>query len=278
MTRLETDATSAPRWPAVYVVANLGRWVAGAFRPPRSGRVTAPGWRAYLGAFALGAVATAATMVWIDAATIAAVARLPTWVITAFNELTDFGRSGWFLIPLAVLILTAAVADRPWLDRWSHRVVTAVVVRAGFLFVAIGLPGLVQAVLKRLIGRVRPSELGPFAYEPFSWAAKFHSLPSGHAATAFSALVAFGALFPPLRPILWTYAALIAASRVVIAAHYPSDVLAGALVGALGALLVRDWFARRRYAFAIGPDGSVRALPGPSLARLKRVARRLVAS
>jgi undecaprenyl-diphosphatase len=42
----------------------------------------------------------------------------------------------------------------------------------------------------------------------------------------------------------------------------------------LGAVLVRDWFAVRRLGFFVAGDGSVRPLPGPSFARLKRVARR----
>ena len=70
---------------------------------------------------------------------------------------------------------------------------------------------------------------------------------------------------------------LIAVSRVVLTAHHPSDVLAGAVFGAVGALLVRDWFAARRLAFVLGPDGAIRPLPGPSFARLKRVARQLLA-
>jgi undecaprenyl-diphosphatase len=77
--------------------------------------------------------------------------------------------------------------------------------------------------------------------------------------------------------LMWVYALIIAISRVVVIAHYPSDVVAGALVGVLGALLVRDWFAARRLGFVIGKDGSVSTLPGPSLARIKRVARNLFA-
>ena len=45
-------------------------------------------------------------------------------------------------------------------------------------------------------------------------------------------LVAYGTLWPRGRILLWIYALLIAASRVAVTAHYPSDVLAGALVGA----------------------------------------------
>jgi membrane-associated phospholipid phosphatase len=63
----------------------------------------------------------------------------------------------------------------------------------------------------------------------------------------------------------------------VLTAHYPTDVAAGALVGIVGALMVRRWFALRRLGFSIGPDGTVRPYPGPSRKRLKSVARALLA-
>jgi undecaprenyl-diphosphatase len=66
-------------------------------------------------------------------------------------------------------------------------------------------------------------------------------------------------------------------SRVALTAHFPSDVLAGAVVGVVGVLLVRDWFATRGLAFVLRTDGIVRRLPGPSLARIKKVARQLMA-
>ena len=62
----------------------------------------------------------------------------------------------------------------------------------------------------------------------------------------------------------------------MVTAHYPSDVLAGALVGIVGALMVRRWFALRRLGFSLGPDGTVRQWPGPSLRRIKAVARALL--
>jgi undecaprenyl-diphosphatase len=71
---------------------------------------------------------------------------------------------------------------------------------------------------------------------------------------------------------MWIYAATIMASRVIVMAHHPSDVIAGALVGGLGALMVRHWFAARRLGFEAN---GTRALPGPSLQRIKAVARRL---
>ncbi len=59
------------------------------------------------------------------------------------------------------------------------------------------------------------------------------------------------------------YALIIAATRLVLLAHHPSDVVAGALVGIIGAMFVRYWFAARRLGFAIQRDGTIVSLPGP---------------
>jgi hypothetical protein len=63
---------------------------------------------------------------------------------------------------------------------------------------------------------------------------------------------------------------------VVLDAHYLSDVIAGAAAGAIGALMVRDWFAARRLGFVVSVDGSFSRLPGPSFARLKKLGRSLL--
>jgi undecaprenyl-diphosphatase len=75
---------------------------------------------------------------------------------------------------------------------------------------------------------------------------------------------------------MWIYAGVIVVSRVVVEAHYPSDVLAGAVFGAFGAVIVRNWFAARRLGFVPQPDGTIRPLPGPSWRRVKTVAHRLL--
>ena len=82
--------------------------------------------------------------------------------------------------------------------------------------------------------------------------------------------VSTGARIPML-----IYAAVIALSRVIITAHFVSDVVAAAFVGGFGAILVRNWYASRGLAFVPEFDGSVRAKPGPSWRRIKQVAARL---
>ena len=75
------------------------------------------------------------------------------------------------------------------------------------------------------------------------------SFPSGDAALAFGAAVALGIVSPRLRWPALLFAAAIALSRVVVGAHYPGDVLAGALLGSLSGLVAPHAVAlvRRRF-------------------------------
>lgn len=218
-------------------------------------------------------------MALLDATASTDAAKLPRWLIDFFDNITDYGKSGWFLWPLGLLFLGLAALP-PLANRISQRVFAAIMVRVGFLFLAIAVPSLFVTIVKRMIGRARPFVTGaadPFAFHPFVWRADYASLPSGHTTTAFAVLVAFGTLWPRARTMLLIYAALIAASRVVVTAHYPTDVAAGALVGVGGALLVRRYFALRRLGFSLGLDGVTHQYPGPSVRRIKSVARDLLA-
>jgi undecaprenyl-diphosphatase len=268
-------------WPR-QVFSNVALGVALFFRAPRA-RVK-PRWRAY-SRLAVGSlialIALACVMLFVDARMDTSIKRLPHWLVTIFAELTDFGRSGWFLVPLAILLAAIAMLATDPLPRWSRLVLASVAVRLGFVFAAIAVPSLLISIVKRVIGRARPFvdiQPDPFHYMWGAWRADYASFPSGHATAAFAAATAISLVCPRLRVLMWIYALLITVSRVVVAAHHPSDVIAGAIAGSLGALLVRDWLAARRLGFFIHTDGSVSALPGSSLTRIKRVARNLLAS
>ena len=247
---------------------------------PAGRRLSWPSHRRLALGTALAVAAVFLAMIALDAWSIGFARRLPAWLVAAFGHLTDLGLSGWFLWPTGLMLLALAVADTPAQSRLVRQTMAALAVRIGFLFLAVAVPGLFVTVVKRLIGRARPwlENTDVWAYHPFGWQAAFASLPSGHATTAFSALVAIGALWPRARAAMWIYAVFIAASRVVVNAHFPSDVIAGAIVGSVGALLVRNWFARRRLAFAVGADGGVRSLPGPRWRHIKAVAGRLLSA
>jgi len=202
--------------------------------------------------------------------------QLPTWVTEPADAITNFGLSGRFLYPLGFIILLLSALIGLRLPPVTQGVLMALVARFGFLFIAIGLPSLFDTIVKRLIGRARPyigPRDNPFVYKPFVWSPEYASMPSGHATTAAAAAIAIGAIWPRSRVVMWVYALIIMFSRVVINVHHPSDVIAGGLVGVVGALMVRRWFAARGLVFFAD---DLRPYPGPSWRRLKIAAFQIV--
>jgi undecaprenyl-diphosphatase len=189
--------------------------------------------------------------------------------------LTDFGKSAyvlWTLFALMAAVLIASAAMRGT----ARSLLLGLGTRLQFLFFAVLTPVLAGEFLKWAVGRGRPfvgGEANAFNFQHFVGSEAFASFPSGHANTAFALAFAVSALWPRTRFVMLAYALVICATRLVLLAHHPSDVVAGALVGVIGAMIVRYWFAARRLGFAIERDGTIVALPGPSLERLKRVAR-----
>jgi undecaprenyl-diphosphatase len=146
-----------------------------------------------------------------------------------------------------------------------------------FVFLAVLVPLLAGELIKWVVGRGRPfvgGEANAFNFAHFAGTQAYASFPSAHAITSVALAFAVSAVWRPARIPMIVYALLIAASRLVLLAHHPSDVVAGAVIGWAGAMLVRYWFAARRLGFLIGEGGTI-APRRPRAA--KRVARRAFA-
>jgi len=135
-----------------------------------------------------------------------------------FQTITFFGRSELYLLgSLSVLILYK-----------KYKKV------ALSLFLSVLFSGLTVDILKIVFGRYRPNlflEKGLYGFDWFHIQHNFISFPSGHAVTAFSAFAVLGHFFPKGKLIFWIIALLTAFSRVVLNAHYLSDVIAGVITG-----------------------------------------------
>ena len=189
--------------------------------------------------------------------------------------LTDFGKSAYVLWLLAAILFMVAIVS-PRVRGISRVLLIGFGTRILFIFFAVLLPVLTGELIKDVVGRGRPfvgGQANAFNFSHFAGTEAYASFPSGHATTAFALAFAVAALWPHLRVAMFVYAVAIALSRLVLLAHHPSDVVAGALLGVIGAMLVRYWFAARHLAFTIRSDGAILPLAGPSPAHLKRVAR-----
>lgn len=109
------------------------------------------------------------------------------------------------------------------------------------LAVSLGIESaVVNGGLKNLFPRERPPLLDDAAYNVRR--PKTKSFPSGHASSASMTAVLLSEAIPPLRPLWWSLAAVVSASRVHNRMHHGSDVLAGAVLGtAIGAAVKRFW-------------------------------------
>jgi len=150
------------------------------------------------------------------------------WLNPVFEGLSYAGRLGilWILI---ALVLCAAYR------RWGIFALTVI---------AVALADWSATGLKAIIDRPRP----PLRYaEPKTLVPVPHdaSFPSGHAATSFAAATMLSLAFPRFAPFLYVLAAAVAFSRVYVGVHYPLDVIGGALLGALVAVVLRFLVGRR---------------------------------
>jgi membrane-associated phospholipid phosphatase len=174
--------------------------------------------------------------------------------------ITDFGKDAYVLLTLAVLFVASALAYpllRPnaWLSRLA--------VHIEYMFLAVALPVLVAEIIKWIVGRGRPfvgGKANAFNFVPFTGTEAYFSFPSAHSVTAFALAFAVSAIWPRLWIVTAIYAVLIGASRLVLLAHHPSDVVGGALIGVVGAMAVRYWFAARHLGFDIKDNGTIVAL------------------
>ncbi|MGB4101633.1 MAG: phosphatase PAP2 family protein [Alphaproteobacteria bacterium] len=203
-------------------------------------------------------------MLWIDrpvAEFFKLLDRTTPQLVAPFKFLTDAGKSHWFLLPLAAWCAYAWVSlrFRPGQSAvWRPRLAGG-----GFIFTSVAASGLLTNALKILAGRSRPVFLDQDIFNqftPLAFDAKWWSFPSGHSTTVMALALAVGVVAPRWRWPFLIFAGIIMASRVIVAAHYPADLLGGVLVAILTHSVLLYIFVRRRWDLWAAPHAQ-RPLP-----------------
>lgn len=145
------------------------------------------------------------------------------WLDPVFIALSAIGYSGLIWIALAPVLAL----------RTRRSVLGCTALTALCVWTA----DLAALALKGLTDRKRPFDALE-GVEPLFGGTLGGSLPSGHAATSFAGAVVLTYLFRRGAPAFFLLAVAIAFSRIYVGVHFPSDVLAGAALGAGVAVLI----------------------------------------
>lgn len=200
--------------------------------------------------------------------------RLPGDIRRELHAIQQFGQGGAIILTLLLILCLDPRGSRRLLDWAVALAMTAAVVYPMKMLLGRPRPGLGAELLTvSVTGAMEPSGstadasvaatqerfavlytpdtfLGPFGQHPFDlptgtrhawefWAdisADLWSMPSAHTAYAVVMAVFLGAGYPRIAWLMWLLAILVGLARVIFGAHYPTDVAAGAAIGAAAAL------------------------------------------
>lgn len=193
--------------------------------------------------------------------------RLAEAVVQLFRYITRFGKSDWILVSTSLFLIAMLLLDAATLRPRLRVKRTLRSLAAFYVFASVAIAGIIANVSKYVIGRARPEyfpETGSVSFDFWSGDASWASFPSGHATTAMALGVSLALLFPQLRWVFLCIAFWIAASRLFILVHYPSDMFAGCLLGGCTAWLFARAFAQRRLIFRFDDDGRLMRRNGAS--------------
>ncbi|MDP8219265.1 MAG: phosphatase PAP2 family protein [Candidatus Theseobacter exili] len=114
-----------------------------------------------------------------------------------------------------------------------------------YICLSVSLAIIIGEGFKYLLGRHRPVMLfdkNLYGLHFFSSNWELNSTPSGHTIRAFSLFTALSLLFQRFAFIFISIAVIIGISRVIVTAHFPSDVLFGAFIGTFTAIWTYKYY------------------------------------
>ena len=214
-------------------------WLAHDLIVRRGGLGALHGWRKLAGIFAMCLLVGACSFFFYDRPIAVAMHGLDPRILAVASFITQFGYSRGYLIGAGALAIVFFLMRGRW-RLWAWR--------ASFVFLNVAASGILVDLVKAFVARERPKLFfseGLYGFDWFRWGSDHWSFPSGHSQTAAAVALSLTTFWPRWWPAWWLAAILVFASRIVLDAHYLSDVIGGFFFGLAAWWFLRDWFARK---------------------------------
>ncbi len=150
-----------------------------------------------------------------------------------FIQITTLGNSKWyFFISLLMIFLGFLLKGNKNFINYKNAVDLKIYFGI-FLFASLLVGGILTQFIKHVVGRPRPNYTSleeNIGFDFFNLNSEFHSFPSGHASTIFVVALTIIFFLPKLKYFMFVVASIIAFSRVVVGAHFFTDIIGGAAI------------------------------------------------
>ena len=148
-----------------------------------------------------------------------------------FINITELGNSVWYF-SFIIFSLTILYTNKKLnlYEIKNHNEKINLFISA---FIYLFANGLVTQIFKHIIGRPRPNHTNfedDVTFNFFTFESEFHSFPSGHSSTIFMICLILCRMMPKIKYFLFLFAFIIALSRVVVNAHFFTDIVAGMIL------------------------------------------------
>ncbi len=148
-----------------------------------------------------------------------------------FSEITKLGSSAWyFFITIIGFVIFYINNKLQIIKTKSTKNLSNFFISSFFYILTVGI---ITQIIKHVMGRPRPNHTDfedVFNFKYFSMESNFHSFPSGHSSTIFIVCFILISILPKLKYFFYFLASVVAFSRVIVSAHFFTDIVAGAIL------------------------------------------------
>ncbi len=148
-----------------------------------------------------------------------------------FSEITKLGSSSWYFSITIIGFFIFYINNKLQIIKIKSAKNLSNFFISSFVYILI--VGIITQIIKHVVGRPRPNHTDfedVFSFKYFTMESNFHSFPSGHSSTIFIVCFILVSVAPKLRYFFYFLASVVAFSRVIVGAHFFTDIVAGAIL------------------------------------------------